>query len=463
MTAICVLCTVISACSTAQYQPHPISAESTALSFEQKNPSNQDFQDYLMAHGYNASQLPLKEWDVDDLCLAAFYFHSSMQIAKQQLVVAERDQTISTQNSNPSISGSFGRSDDKENPWIYGLSLSIPISTNNKQAIKLENAKHITEATRISIGDAMWQLRQNVYTHWLNYQYHIALAQLTQATLKHQQALSDMLEKRLTLGLANKTEYTQIQLNLLQTKQSLAQITQSAQADKLKLAEATGLSSDILNQINLVNGEYARPLTSVPAAIPPREVQAKTVMNRLDIRAALAKYAAQEAKLKLEYANQIPDITLGPSYSYEEGLNFWSLGISTLLKLAKNNQAALSKAHALRDLEAAQFELLQTRNIQQAEQARQDYLSAQNTLRQSIEVYKQQALIEEKAQKGFDLGNIDRYELTQQKLLTLAQQMHVLNNAHQANLSRVTLEGAMQAPLSNKHSALIDTINEVVR
>ena len=41
-----------------------------------------------------------------------------------------------------------------------------------------------------------------------------------------------------------------------------------------------------------------------------KNFQEKALLNRLDIRRSLAKYAAAESKIKLEVAKQTPDISL---------------------------------------------------------------------------------------------------------------------------------------------------------
>ena len=94
---------------------------------------------------------------------------------------------------------------------------------------------------------------------------------------------------------------------------------------------------------------------------PPRSrsrrrcIQRDAVLNRLDVRRALAQYAAAEADLQLEIAKQYPDLQIGPGYTYEEGNSFFTLGLSATLPVFNRNQGPIAEAEARRRQAAAAF------------------------------------------------------------------------------------------------------------
>ena len=90
------------------------------------------------------------------------------------------------------------------------------------------------------------------------------------------------------------------------------------------------------------------------------EMHSTAMLNRIDLRQKLARYAIAEANLKLEIAKQYPDMTFTPAYIYDFGYNVWGLGIQTLLKTPERNKAYIDRALLFRELEASKvmnFEL----------------------------------------------------------------------------------------------------------
>ena len=81
------------------------------------------------------------------------------------------------------------------------------------------------------------------------------------------------------------------------------------------------------------------------------------LLNRLDIREALARYQAAEARLRLEVARQYPDITLSPGFLWDQGDLVWSVGAAILAPLFDINQGPIGEAEAARVLERGMLKL----------------------------------------------------------------------------------------------------------
>src|SRR5215831_4968354 len=56
-----------------------------------------------------------------------------------------------------------------------------------------------------------------------------------------------------------------------------------------------------------------------PASLSIKDVERAGLLNRADIKRTLLEYEAADARLRLEIANQYPNITLGPAYQFQEG------------------------------------------------------------------------------------------------------------------------------------------------
>jgi outer membrane protein, heavy metal efflux system len=178
------------------------------------------------------------------------------------------------------------------------------------------------------------------------------------------------------------------------------------------------------------------------------EVRRDAVLNRADVRGALAEYAASQSALQLEIAKQYPDIHLGPGYELDQTDNKWSLGITIDLPILNQNQGAIAEAKAKREEAAAHFLTVQTTAIAEIDSALAGYdaaLKKSATAKSLLEnLRKQLNSIREQAQLGevgaLTLANaeVEFYNAAQNQMGALIQAQQALGN----------LEDAVQSPLT---------------
>ena len=92
-------------------------------------------------------------------------------------------------------------------------------------------------------------------------------------------------------------------------------------------------------------------LNQFPRELTRPEVRRQALLNRADVRGALAEYAASQSALQLEIANQYPDLHLGPGYAWNTGNagdNEWELGLTVTLPVLNHNQGPVAEAEAKR-------------------------------------------------------------------------------------------------------------------
>jgi outer membrane protein TolC len=210
------------------------------------------------------------------------------------------------------------------------------------------------------------------------------------------------------------------------------------------LAGNAGLPLQAFNKLTLAAADIQ---ISKAGQYDSDELQKTALLNRLDIRAALARYDAAEAKLRLEIARQYPDIVLSPGYSFDQGDRIWSLGLSTLLSLLNKNEGLIAEARALREVEAAQFEALQAKVISDLEQASAAYYAALDQLQKTSQLEISQRDRFRQVQRQFDTGFVDRLELTTAKLENLIARQNSLDVEVRTQRAVLALEDAMQRPL----------------
>ena len=144
---------------------------------------------------------------------------------------------------------------------------------------------------------------------------------------------------------------------------------------RVQLANALGLP---LRALDGVKFSFAG-LDRFPGELTKPEVRCQALLNRSDVRGALAEYAASQSALQLEVANQYPDVHLGPGYGWNTGNagdNQWTLGLSLTLPVLNQNQGPVAEAKAKRAAAAAHFLTVQTAAIAEIDSALAGYQAA---------------------------------------------------------------------------------------
>jgi outer membrane protein TolC len=455
LAAITLTGAFLSSCGFQTYKPQPIDPAQSIARYQAHDPDSEAFSQYLIAQGYSENSLPIKQWGVQELVLSALYFHPELDVARAQWHAAQAAEITSGESRNPGISSILENHSETAggiSPWTYGLSIDIPIETGGKRQARIDRARSLSAAARIDIAQAAWKVRSRVIASLIDYNASRAQGQLLQKELDLRSQIVAMLKARLNVGMVSNTEISTARLQLQNAQQTLA--TEKGRELELRaiLASNAGLPIEVFNKIDLA----APPSITQESPLSSNELQQSALLNRLDIRAALARYDAAEARLRLEIARQYPDIVLSPGYSFDQGDRIWSLGLSTLLSLLNKNEGLIAEAQALRETEAAQFNALQVQIINDLEQATAAYAAAIEQLQKFRQIETSHLNRLQQTQHQFDAGLADRLELTAAELETVTARHHMLIAIYKVKRAKITLENAMQRPLNNEFTMPVD-------
>lgn len=444
---------LLAACGFEQYIAKPIDTKAIALKIETKNPGSPQFQQFLIINGVSPEQLPVKQWGVDELTFCALFFHPSLDVARAQWRAAETASLTVATKPIPSINSHIAHSDNANediSPFAFGLSIDVPIESANKRDIRIENAKHLSQIAKLEIAQTAWQLRslvaQSLYEIQFN-QHQFKL--LTQEQSFRQQVVA-IYQKRVNLGAASNVELSTAKLQLQVSTAELNAVQQNKLVLLSKLASHLGLPLSKVESMPLLQGAYYASIQSSLGTIQanPEDFNRAALLNRLDIRIALEHYATAEAKLKLEIAKQYPDIIISPGYTYEFGSQVWSLGLSGLLSLLNKNKLAIAEAKQLREVEAAQFEALQSNVIAEASAVNAKLIQNEQALVQQQQLYALQQQNTQRMTQRLAAGEIDRLELTFSKLEDVIAEKNVALAHFQLKTAINQLENTLQQPIN---------------
>lgn len=433
-------------CAMQTYEAKPMAAEQSATRFQQRSLESAELRDFMLAQGYPENGFPIKTWGMQELTLAAFFFHPQLDVARAQWQAAQAAEITAGQKPNPDLSAGAEHHSNAAggvSPWTLAFSLAIPIETGDKRANRMARAASLSEAAHIDIGQMAWRLRSRLRNQLTEYQAALQQTGLLQREAALRGEIVQMLQSRLDVGMVSDIELNNARLQAQKTQQALAAEQGRLPGLRASLAEAAGLPTQALESVQL------NTATAAPAALPDAALQRAALTNRLDIRAALARYAASESRLKLEIARQYPDITLSPGYSFDQGDNRWSLGLSMILALLNKNEGPIAEASAQRELEAQQFNQLQIRVISELEQAQAGYQAALQEIGQAQQMLVAQQQRTAQTERQFETGYVDRLEQAGTRLETLVAEQGVI--AAQTRAQRVLglLEDTIGRPLDD--------------
>jgi outer membrane protein TolC len=444
-----ILCAALAlqGCAFQKYRAKPVLAPQTAASLQARSLADPGLRQFLDSKTEHPPAVwPPPHWDLRTLTLAAFYFNPALQLARAR--VAEADAAIVTARArpNPAASADVGGETAPESPWIAGLVGSLPIETAGKRGHRVTAAERAADVARWDLAVAAWQVRAHVRAALLEHTAAARNLQLlrTEETLRSQQV--QLLEQRLAVGMiprpavdTARIQHTQALLAALAAEARMAQ----AQAS---LAAAIGVPTAGLADVKLAWPDFDQP--PAPATFSPAAIQQDAVLNRLDIRRALAEYAAAEAALRLQIARQYPDFNLGPDYAFEEGAHLFSVVLGLTLPVFNRNQGPIAEAKARREEMAAQFLAVQAAGIAQSEQALARYSAALKQAAQAGELLRQARAQEQATQQAFQAGAADRVAWNGAQLQTAVTAVARLDALRAAQQALGDLENAVQRPLA---------------
>ena len=436
----------------AVWTPRPIEPATVAAAFRARRLDDPGLRAYLAANLPGAATRASGTLDLAALTLVALYFHPDLDVARARVEVAEGGIVTAGGRPNPVVFlGPEYNADSLvtagTSPWLANVAIAIPIETAGKRGYRIERAEHLTEAARLELADVVWRVRSQVRATLAEHLFARRELELFEAEEGTRAESVAVMEKRLAAGDVSRPDVDLAQAELASTHLAARSAQTRLAESRASLAHALGLPPAALDGVRLVGPE----LDGVPAAPPasPAELQRQGLVNRADVRRALAEYAAAEAQLRLEIARQYPDLQIGPGYKYDQGDNKFSIGVSLTLPILNRNEGPIAEAEGRRRELSARFLAIQSAAIGDIERALDRYGAVLAEAREAEAALAAQGAREQAAARALELGESDRLTLVGARLgraLAARARLDALRRAHAA---AGALEDAVQRPLGD--------------
>ncbi len=450
----------LSSCSFVNYEPHPLANEKIIEKISTKDPEDAEFKSFLLNQGLKNDQLPIKEWGLNELMLCTLFFNPRIEIAKKEWSIAKDQESIAAIKPPSSLGldgGREGNNQDKSKKAL-GINFSTLFETANKAKIREEKAINQTLIKRLELRKLAWDIKTELTSTYLDYQRSLLNIQVIKGEVKMQNDILHMLKKRKIAGIVSSAELDLSQLELNRNIQKLNDEQIRVSELRAMLGKITGLTPEKFNLLTLAPLNLDGFINEFDSALNNESNKDKLnnlgIYNRIDLRIALAQYALAESKLKLQIAEQYPDITFSPAYLYDYGASKWILGLSTLIPSTRKNQALINEAKKISDIEVLSIEKLQTSILNDISKLTNNYETNRALVKKGIEDNRSIKDIENGLDKKFGDGEIDRLEFTKEKLKNMQFKQKLYENKVALIQSGFDFESILQYPIIKQTLAM---------
>lgn len=379
---------------------------------------------------------------------AALTFSAEVEVQRAQLALARADVMKAKQRPNPVLSLSpehvLGAVEGGLSPWVVALSLVWPVRTAGKRELEIEQALATSDAALLNGAGAVWKLRTTVRDATCALQIASERYALAREEADLRADLAQRLGKQADAGVASRYDAMRTQLERDQSLQRLRQSESALSTARHDLADAIGLpATEIARR---PPGNDCLPATAREPQ-PLADLQARAIASRLDLRAKLAEYRSVDAAFRNAVKRRVPDLNLGPGYTYDHGERRITFTLSAELPLFNHNDAAIARAAADRDRVIAEVDQLQwtvrtsvDRAADQLALGRQQFADSQRVAQEA------QDLLARDRQRQAS-GEIDQPTVIASQLITLSARIDSLDATRTLLDAVSALENAVQSPL----------------
>lgn len=415
-------------CSCAHYAPRPVSAEANAATLTARTLDAPQVRALVEPA---AGAWPPQQWTPDLLARAAVALHPDLDVARAQSSAARAALRTAEERPNPSASLGIEHKNESQ-PWTTTVSLDLPIETAGKRGARMDEARALSIAAAADVEQSI----RDVHTRALAAAFDLGaareLARVRGDEVRLRDEIVSMLERRLAVGEAARPDVARVRADARASRLALTDEQTRVAEREAALAAAIGIPRDALPPI-------AWPATP---PVPAQASRQRALTERPDILAALARYDAAEAALRLEIRRQYPDVHLGPGLGWDQGAFKWILGATAELPVFNRHEGPIAEAEARREVAGAQLIALQSQILGDLDSALASESGARERWAASEREAEQVRALVTSARRQFEAGEIDRLAMRTQELELALAEAEQWNAWLAVQRARVAVEAA---------------------
>lgn len=442
---------VILLAGCVRFQPQPLSPAKTAAELDSRSLTNAALKSFLEKNLHRElADWPTRSWDFPMLTLAAFYYHPSLEVARNEWRLAQAGTKTAAARPNPTVTVTPGFDPSipgNPTPWIVPVTLDLPIETAGKRGRRIQTARHLSESAQLNIATVAWQVRSTLRSSLLDLAGAQHRETLLARQLSTQERIIRLLEQQAAAGAIAAPELAPARIALAKANADLADSRRQLADARPRVADAIGVPVAALDAVSLTFD-----LDRTPAAdrLTSAEARRTALLSRTDILAALADYAASQSSLQLEIAKQYPDVHLSPGYTFNAGSagdSQWELGLTVELPMFNRNQGPIAEAEARRATAASRFIALQAQVIGEIDRVVAVYDASRTNMDALHRLVSAQKAQSETVEAQFKAGELEQLDVRRAEFELIAAQLAEHEAQMKLQQAASALEDAVQRPL----------------
>jgi outer membrane protein TolC len=437
----------LTAAACAAYTPAPIEPEATLARLDQRSLSDPRLLAFVAAMAPElAAPTGSGHWSTAALTLAALYDHPDLAIDRASIEAADAAVTTAGEWANPSVTLAPTKHTSPMDPaWTVGAAIDLVLDSFGKREAREAAAREAAAAARQELVAAAWRVRDGVENALLALWTAEAKLEVETRRQSLQATLVSLLEAREANDRASGAEVVRGRIQLAEFDLAAATTANERDAARQALATAISIPVHALDGVALEFGDVDR---REPEEIPAADtLRRQALTSRSDVLGALAHYREAESLLRLQVAQQFPDLHLQPSYAYQEQDNEYAFSLSAELPVFNQHQGPIAEAEARRRAAAARVLAVQAQAMGEVDAAFTGWIAASQALTAADALADAQAREEQRVEHSFAVGEADHVALIAARLDATASELARIEAVDNREEAADALEAALQQPL----------------
>jgi cobalt-zinc-cadmium efflux system outer membrane protein len=338
------------ACATlacARYTPAPLDPAATAEAYGTRRLDAPDLETWLAAHRGADSG-----WTSATLGLVALYYHPAVARARAAWESARAAERTAGARPPPDVQGELGYATSSgvfESRWLATLGTLFTVELGGKRGARLIAARARTAVAETDLEDTAWRTARAVRAAAVELAGAEERLADASAGLARTSAFAGRLHRRYEEGTLGRSELAAVEVEEADARAGAGRESAGVEGARVALAQAAGLPPSALD------GRPVGPEPAPACADGSDSLQALALRRRPEVGRALAEYAVAEGDLRVAVAGSYPDLSLGPGYTWDQGIGRWSLLFGVPRLPIGGNRGPIAEGIARRREAAARF------------------------------------------------------------------------------------------------------------
>jgi CRISPR system Cascade subunit CasA len=375
--------------------------------------------------------------------------------ARAAVVAARGDARAARKVGAPTftLSSEYANDPATSSPWLLGAGANLPLDIGGRRGGRLARADLAVLMARQDLAETVWAERVALQRGLIDAMAGAEQARLGAAILALRDRQLAVLENRARRGEMAGLDLYPYRAARAAALRMLTDAQARAQGGRAALAGVLGVPVQALDGQMLAWRDFTAPRAALPM-LPPQE-RARAIAARADVLHALAAYDQAEADVRVQVAQRMPALSLGPGYTWERGLVKLPFALNLALPAWDGNRAGIAAAEAHRAQAGAALEATLANAQAAMEAAQTERLAAAAALaRLRAEELPATARAAAKADVQLKLGSIGTADWAAAQIAAAEAELAQVDALVRLRSADLALEDALRRPLDGPETMI---------